>query len=138
MHERRLAFDFIELSSAVKVDDLAKKSDFFNATVTELDDFVDNVSNGSATLAATCIRNNAVGALHVTALHDADKGGDLTRVTSMRLNGVLRIRFFLEIDDRSGPWALPLHRRDDIRQMIGDPVKFLRAEDEIEVRQAIE
>ncbi len=56
----------------------------------------------------------------------------------MGVDGVLRAVFGVEVDNGIGPRALSLEGGDDVFKVFGDAVKFLGADDEVEVGQAVE
>ena len=89
LHKRTLPLNRRKLLDGVAVDDLPEQRDFLDPLPHQPADFLHNVSNRPRPLQPARIRHNAKCALHVTPLHDADKGRGLPRTHFLVANRVL-------------------------------------------------
>ena len=102
LDERGFAVMLRDVALGVAGDDLAEQRDFFHAARDQLATFGNNVGNAAAALFAAGVGHDAKRAILVTALHDADKGGDGcfgVAVQQMLANGRLASRLDRDIDD---------------------------------------
>ena len=123
------------VTSAVTGDDLAEEGDFLHALGGELPAFGDDVGDGAAALLAAGVGDDAEGAILVAALHDADKGGDgffRVAVEQMLADGRFAARLRRHVHD------LFLPSGQQVVQVIRRAMKFLRADDQVDVRQAVD
>ena len=114
--------------------DLAEQGDFLHAAGDEFAAFGEDVGNGAAAFLAARGRHDAEGAMLVAALHDADKRGDGflgVPVQQMFANGAFAPLLFRNVHD----FLLPTG--DDVVEVICGAMKFLRADDEVNIRQAV-
>ena len=77
------------------LDSLPEQGDFAGAVGGELFDFLDDRLNRTGAFGAAGLGNDAVAAVHIAALHDADEGRDLRSILEVRVDGVLRAVFGL-------------------------------------------
>jgi len=135
LDEGRCAGFFANLTFAITGDDLAEQGDFFGSARNQFATLNDNIVDGPASLSAARVWNNTKSAILVTPLHDADVGGDgflAIPVQEVLLNRGLAARFILDIDD------FVALAREDVVEVIDCPVEFLRADNQIDVGQAVD
>ena len=89
LDKRTLPLNRRKLLDGVAVDDLPEQCDFLDPLPHQPADFLYNVSNRPRPLHPASIRHNAKRALHVTPLHNADKGRGLPRTHFLVANRVL-------------------------------------------------
>ena len=106
LHEGAATVEGGESFDAVAVNDLAEEGDFFDALGDEAADFVDDFGDGSRAFFAAGVGDDAEGAFHIAALHDANKSCGLARGDGLVADGVLAIGFFGDVDDAE---ALVVH-----------------------------
>ena len=106
LHEGAATVEGGESFDAVAVNDLAEEGDFFDALGDEAADFVDDFGDGSRAFFAAGVGDDAEGAFHIAALHDANEGGGLARRNGLVADSVLAVGFFGDVDDAE---ALVVH-----------------------------
>ncbi len=74
------AVDYGEFTDGVLVNNLPEEGDFAGAGGGELLDFLDDGFDRAGAFGAAGLGNDAVAAIHIAALHNADEGGDLLLV----------------------------------------------------------
>ena len=124
---------------------MAEQRDLLHALPGEEFHFLHDVRDGPPALFAARVRHDAERAAHVAALHDGDEGGGVARLGHVVADRVLGIRFLRDVAD-----GTPAQRKrrivhprlhaafQDAVHVFENLVVFLRADDEIEVRDALE
>ena len=149
LHERTLAVDLRELVPPVEIHDLPKERHLFHLALDQFAHFPDDLRDRPAALGTASPRHDAKSAMHVAALHDGDEGRRLARSQGVFADRFLRADFLRRVDDRK---ARVVHRAagitdpgyncalsfDQFIDVIRHPVKFLRADDEVEMRHQLE
>ena len=135
-----------KLVPTVEVHDLAQERHFFYSVRDKLAHFAHDFCDRAAALGAARPRHDAKSAMHVAALHDGNKGRRLPRPQRVIADRFLRAALLLGVADREagvvhGATGLthPVHRGAlpcaQFLDIIRDAMKFLRADDEIDMRQ---
>ena len=111
----------------------------------EMADFAHDIGDGASAFLAARIRNDAERATHVAALHDGNEGAGFVRLRNVVADGVLRA-FLLGRVAHAGTaqrvggiihagFQPPL---EDGVHILENLVVFLRADDDIQIRQGFE
>src|SRR4030095_7605011 len=100
LHKRTFAIALRKLVAAVQVHDLSKQSDFLLSVPNQTAHFVDDFIDGTASLSAARLRDNAESAMHVASLHDRNESGRLPGHQLLIANRRLRAGFFPNIHSR--------------------------------------
>ncbi len=138
MDEGAFAVDDGKFADGVLVDDLPEEGDFAGSVGSELLNFLNDSLNGAGSFWAAGLGDDAVTTVHVAALHNANEGRDLLFALKMGINGILRAVFGFEIDNGVGTRTLTLQGGDNVFEVFGNAVKFLCADDKVEVGKAFE
>src|SRR4029453_8172009 len=77
LKKRTFAFPLRKLVAAGQLHDLPKQSDFLHSVPNQIAHFVDDFIDGTASLPAARLRNNAEGAMHIASLHNRNESGRL-------------------------------------------------------------
>ena len=124
---------------------MAEQRDLFHALSGEEFHFLNDVRDGPAALFSARVRHDAERAAHVAALHDGDEGRGVARLGHVVADRVLGIRFLRDVADGCAAErkCRIVHARlhaafQDAVHVFKDLVVFLRADDDIEVRDALE
>ena len=135
--------------AAIEVHDLAKKSHFLHAMRDEGANFGDDFGNGAAAFRSARARHDTKGAMHVAALHDGNERRGLPWSQRLFTNRRLRSGFFLDVHDGI-TWIVhaavagvtdpgySTFVQNQIIYIVGDAMKFLRADDKIEMRNFLQ
>src|ERR1700730_1579075 len=140
LNEWALIVAFLEFMTAVEIHDLAEQRYLLHSARNEDANLSDDLFDRTAALRSARLWNDAECAMHVAALHDRHKRGCLFLRELLTTNRRLRSSFLLDIDDRKS-WIV--HRSmlfsfDGCIHVISDAVKFLGADNQIDVRQIFE
>ena len=142
--DRRYSGEFM---ATVQIHDLAEERDFLHSASHELANLAHDLRDASAALGSARARHNAKCAVHIAALHDGNEGRGLLILEFVIPDRFLRSGFFGNIDNgkanvvhcairrrarRSRPTILS---RDEFLHIISDAMKFLRPDNEVDVRQ---
>ena len=155
LHERTFAIAFRKFVTAIKIHDLSKQRDFFDTTRDQVAHLPHDLVNGTAALRAARLRDNAKGAMHVASLHNGDERRGLPGCQLLVANRRLRAWFLRNIDYRKTQivhCAILVRRelsllvvaragrflRHQFFHVIGNAMKFLRPDNEIDVRQILQ
>jgi hypothetical protein len=135
--------------AAIEVYDLAKKSHFLHAMRDEGANFGDDFGNGAAAFRSARARHDTKGAMHVAALHDGNERRGLPWSQRLFANRRLRAGFFLDVHDGI-TWIVhaavagvtdpgySIFVQNQIIYIVSDAMKFLRADDKIEMRNFLQ
>ena len=148
LHEGRDAAGVRVIAPAVAGHDLAQQGDLAHAAFGQRPAFRDDVVHRPGTLVAPGLGHDAERAIHVAALLDGNECRDLPlgpdRAVFLRPGGqvildrVLRAGFFRDIDDGGADRQSRLAGRAQVVEIARHLVKFLRADDQVEVGQLFE
>ena len=119
---------------------MPKQGHFFHAAGNQFTDFGDNLLDGAAPLGSARLGDNAKCAVHVAPLHDRHERRRLSWSDFLMADRGLRSCFFFDVDDRKSRVvhrAIPFSLQG-ISHVIGNAVKFLRADDKIDMRQVFQ
>ena len=129
-----------KLVPPVKIDDLPQQRHFAHAPRRQSPHLVDDLRDRPAPLRPARRGHDAKSAMHVAPLHDRDKRRDLPRrqtcdrESSPATPPPRQYRRWKTADHPSSPPRCA--RGKDLVHVIGHPVKFLRADDEIDMADA--
>src|SRR5258707_56764 len=126
---------FANLAFAIAGDDLAEQRDFFHPARDQFAALSDDVLDWPASLRAARVWNNTKRAVLIASLHDADKGRDgflAIPAQEVFFNRGLTAGLILDIDYFVAP---PI---EDVVEVICCPVELLRADNQIDIGQAVE
>ena len=150
LHKGRDAVGMGVVATTIRGDDLAEEGDLAHAARGEGFALGDDLLHGAGAFVAAGLGDDAEGAVHVAALLNGDEGGDLRRGAGVGrgvgagagqevvLDGVLRAGLLLDVHDAGADGQAGLAGGADVVEIAGDLVKFLGADDEIDVGQAFE
>ena len=139
LHKGRLFPDTRELVASVKIHDLPEQRHLAHTARDKALDLLHNVGDRARTLRATRARHDAEGAVHIAALHDAHERRDLPVLQHVLADRALRTRLLRDVHDAETRVVHePLAHRDfplhELLHVVGDLVEFLRADDEVHMR----
>ena len=140
LHKRTLVVEPWKFMPTVKINDLAKQRDFLHSVRDQGEHFGHDLVNAAATLRPARPRHDTKCAAHVATLHDRHERSRLSRRELLFANGRLRARFLLDIDDRKScivHYAVAFSFQC-VLHVVGDAMKLLRPDDEIDMRQILE
>ena len=126
------------VAAPVAGDDLAEERDLAHAAFGELLALAHDFVHRPRALVAAGFRDDAEGAIHVAALLDRDESRDLFLLEHVIADGVLRTGFLGDVDDGVADGCAGLLRGAQVVEVIGHLVKFLRADNQVDVGQLVE
>jgi len=138
LHEGRDAAGVRVIAPAVAGHDLPEQRHLAHAAGGQLLALAHDLVHRTRALVAARLGHDAEGAVHVAALLDRDEGAHLLFLEDVLADRVLRAGFLRDVHD-----GLPHRHAGGVRgaqvvEVIGHLVEFLRAHDQVDVRQAVE
>src|SRR5215469_5210271 len=129
-----------EFVPSVQIHDLTKQSHFLDTAIDQRSNLIDNFLNGAAALMSASERDDAECAMHVAALHNRNESVYLSFVKNVVPDSALGILLFLDVNDGKAD-VLKTRRRFSLERLIdviGDPMEFLRAHNQVEMRHLVQ